>query len=324
MELVANSTPVRLFLDYLDHLGISPRALKVGHIDPRLRKSTAPVWVSARLIVELLEATTLHTGRDDIGLDFVAWVNLRGFGELSLVWEQCSSLAERFAIDRRYIHLENNAVYFEIAEDGDSVALVHSVVPPLRPRAQQFLDGLVAVTVRTTRLMLGKSWKPVRVELAGPRRSTWPAYRNFFACPLRCDAQRHAVVFRRADVERPLAQGNPDMVAYLKKQLAVRDRSLSIALEDQVAQLVASNLAGRVPTLAGIAALLAMSPRTLQRQLAARGTDFRAVLQAVRVQIATAILDAPRPPRLAKLAYDLGFSESSAACRFLNGKVTTI
>lgn len=144
MELVANSTPVRLFLDYLDHLGISPRALKVGHIDPRLRKSTAPVWVSARLLVELLEATTFHTGRDDIGLDFVAWVNPRGFGELSLVWEQCSSLAARFAIDQRYIHLENNAVYFEIAEDGDSVALVHSVVPPLRPRAQQFLDGLVA------------------------------------------------------------------------------------------------------------------------------------------------------------------------------------
>ena len=135
----------------------------------------------------------------------------------------------------------------------------------------------------------------------GPRRSTWPAYRKFFACPLRCDAQRHAVVFRRADFERPLAQGNPDMVAYLKKQLAVRDRSLSIALEDQVAQLVASNLAGRAPTLAGIAALLAMSPRTLQRQLAARGTDYRAVLQAVRVQIATAILDAPRPSRQARL-----------------------
>ena len=42
MELVANSTPVRLFLDYLDHLGIHPRALKVAHIDPRLRNSMAP------------------------------------------------------------------------------------------------------------------------------------------------------------------------------------------------------------------------------------------------------------------------------------------
>ena len=183
MELVANSTPVRLFLDYLDHLGISPRALQVGHIDPRLRKSRAPVWVSARLLVELLEATTLDTGRDDIGLDFVAWVNPRGFGELSLVWEQCSSLAERLAIEQRYIHLENNAEYFEIA------------------------------------------------------------------------------------------------------------------------------------------ALLAMSPPTLQRQLAARGTDYRAVLEAVRVEIASAVLDAPRPPRLAKLAYNLGFSASSAAWRFLHKKV---
>ena len=177
------------------------------------------------------------------------------------------------------------------------------------------------MTVRTTHLMLGKSWKPVRVELTGPRRSAWQSYRKFFACPLRCEAQRHAVVFRRADFERPLAQGNPDMVAYLKKQLAVRDRSQSISLEDQVAQLVASNLAGRAPTLGGIAELLALSPRTLQRQLAARGTVYRAVLEAVRVQIASAVLDAPRPPRLAKLAYDLGFSESSAACRFLNKKV---
>lgn len=111
------------------------------------------------------------------------------------------------------------------------------------------------------------------------------------------------------------------MVAYLRKQLAVRDRSQSISLEDQVAQLVASNLAGRAPILGRIAELLAMSPRTLQRQLAARGTDYRAALEAVRVQIASAVLDAPRPPRLAKLAYDLGFSESSAACRFLNKKV---
>ena len=321
MELVANVSAVRQFLAYLDHLGIDERDLKVGHIDSKVRGSSAPMHVSARLIVELMEAAAAKAGRSDLGLQFVEWLNPRGFGELSLAWEHCSSLTERFRFEQRYMHIANNAVLYDLDIDEHLVTLTQAVVPALRPRAQQFLDALLALTVRTSRAMLGKSWAPVRVEFAGAVPSSTKAYRRFFRCALQFNAERHAVVILREDFERQLPQGNPEMLALIENHLARQAQVWPAELEELVQHLITLDLAGSAPTLPRIAVVLAVAPRTLQRRLAQRGTDFRSILRAVRIQIAKNYVSRTPPPRLGKLAYDLGFSEPSAACRFLKSEL---
>jgi len=79
-------------------------------------------------------------------------------------------------------------------------------------------------------------------------------------------------------------------------------------------------LAGGNVTLRRVAAILNQSPRTLQRRLAAEGTDFGGLVAYVRMQIVREQMAQPSPPPLARLAHLLGFSEASAACRFIRAQ----
>jgi AraC-like DNA-binding protein len=69
---------------------------------------------------------------------------------------------------------------------------------------------------------------------------------------------------------------------------------------------------GRVePTASRLARALGLSERTLSRRLDAEGTSFRAILDGLRRQTATALL---RDPALgiAEVAFVLGYSEPTA------------
>jgi AraC-like DNA-binding protein len=63
-----------------------------------------------------------------------------------------------------------------------------------------------------------------------------------------------------------------------------------------------------------VARALHMSPRSLQRKLAAQGTTFRKLLQAVREELAQSYL-ADGSLTLLEISYLLGFSEQSAFSR---------
>ena len=317
MDLICNATPLRRLLRYFDELGIDERSLKVGHIDRRLRGSTAPLRHSARLTLDLLEAAALRTGRADFGLQFGIWLDPRGIDVISLLWEQARSVSEWYGLCRRYIHLENNALAYELATEGENVALIHDVVAVLRPRATHFTYAFVVLTLQVFRTVIGSRWNPVAVEFRSARPADTRPFRRFFRCPLRFGAERTALVVRREDFERELPGGNPNLMAYLEGQLARESGSWSGLLEDQIEHVLMSELSGRPPTLAQLAERFAMSPRTLQRRLAQRGTSYGELLTRVRREVAGTHLQAvPRTP-LAQLAAELGFADATQASRFM-------
>jgi AraC-type transcriptional regulator len=117
---------------------------------------------------------------------------------------------------RRYVHLENSTVLNGIEHKQNEVALVHNVLAILRPRATQFLNALVALTVRVSRIMPDSAWNAVRIELTAARPASTDIYQQFFRCPVQFEAQRNVIVVRREDFERPLPQGNPELLAFFR------------------------------------------------------------------------------------------------------------
>src|SRR5882672_11284564 len=55
VQLIAEAAGARQFLAYLDHIGLDERALNLGEINPALRKSSAPMAIAARFVVDLME-----------------------------------------------------------------------------------------------------------------------------------------------------------------------------------------------------------------------------------------------------------------------------
>ena len=321
MELIASATPVRQFLTYLDHIGLDERKLRVGHIDPRLRKSSTPLRVSARLLIELMETASEKAGLPDLGLEYAEWMNPKGFDAVGLLWEQSSSLSEWYELSQRYIHLENNALQYDIARDEEEVALIHGVLAMLRSRSSQFMNAFLALTVRVCRGVFGHEWNPVRVEFATARPANINAYRKFFRCDLRFGEDRSAVIIRPDEFERKLPRANAEMLSYICQHLEQESLHWSANIEDQVTQIILSEIAGKAPTLSTVAARLAISPRTLQRRLEQRGTEFSEMLKSVRKEIIADRLGRPDPASLVQLAFDLGFSEASAASRFIRNEL---
>jgi AraC-like DNA-binding protein len=320
MELISDAASVRQFLAYLDHIGLDERTLGLGEIDQALRKTTAPMAISARLVVDLMEAAAAFLQRSDLGVHYAEWLDPHGFGPLGLLGESCTTYADRFRLSHRFVHLQNNALSFDRVKEGDDIVVLCAVHPLLRPNAGQYVETIVAFSVRNARALLGARWDPVRVEFAHAPPPAASTQARYFRCPVHYQSDRDAFIVTGADFHRRLPQGNQDTVAFLERHLASQEDRWPTDLRGQVENLIAAQLAGGGVSLARIAALLAMSPRTLQRRLAEQGDDFGAILAFVRTQVARTHLAQTPPLPLARLGHLLGYSEPSAASRFIKAQ----
>ena len=89
---------------------------------------------------------------------------------------------------------------------------------------------------------------------------------------------------------------------------------LTPSVPQHVARVVADRFRGGVPTLGEVSASLAMSQRTLQRNLESEGTTFLEVVDAVRRRLALAHL-ASGALTLHEISFLLGYSDPSAFSR---------
>jgi AraC-like DNA-binding protein len=113
------------------------------------------------------------------------------------------------------------------------------------------------------------------------------AYEEFLECPVHCNSAENALVFSKALLDMPLVQA---------------DETLHLAMRAQ----------------AQAAAVLHMSPRSLQRRLGETDLRFQGVLDAVRKDMAVIYL---RDPGLSILDVTLllGYAEQSSFTRAFKG-----
>jgi AraC-like DNA-binding protein len=317
MQLLASAASSRLILAHFDQIGLDERQLGLGYIDPALRRSSGPLRVSARLSMDLLEAAAERLGQPDFGLRHALWLNLRGLDSISLLWDHVRSVAQWYDLARNYVHLENNAVGYSLAEEEDNFALVHEILPILRPGARQASFTFLTMTARVFREVLGAAWSPQRVEFMAPRPDEASLFRAFFRCRVEFEAPRDALVVTREDFTRPLARYSPELVAYFESQLRSQSATQTPGLEEQVYGVLLAEMAGGPPSLSQIASRLALTPRTLQRRLSRLGETYGDLLRKARGEVVAAHLRQTPRTSLARLAHELGLSDATAASRFL-------
>lgn len=321
MDLIADASGARQFLVFLDHIGLDERRLGVGKIDPALRASSAPLAVPARLTIELMEAAAEAKKWPDLGVRFAEWLSPNALSPLSLLGIHCATYADRCRLSRRYVHLYNTALSYEQVNENENVVILCQVQPTLLPRARQFVEWNVAHSVKNARSMLGDRWSPVRVEFAHASPASIAAHQRHFRCPIRYESDRTGFVIKRTDFYRRLPMENRQTVEFLEDYLAREELHQPSDLRSKVESLVTAHLAGGNASLERIAALLTTSSRTLQRRLSEHGADFREILNFVRVQIAKDLLSQKPPPSLQRLSQLLGYSDPSAAGRFIKSQL---
>ena len=286
--------------------GIAPQALA----DPDRR---VPLAASTRLWRAAVEAT-----RDPaLGIEVSRFVRATTFHALGQAFLASPTLREALGRIARFSHVTADIALARAEPTADGgFALTITWRPGADPPAFEAVDAVLASIVRSARFMLDRSVAPVgmRVERPTPS-SAAQQFTEFFGCPIDYAATDNTLVFDAATAGRPVPAGNPRLAqagdAVLAAYLADRSQT---TVTDSVRETVVRLLPSGDPTVEAVARAVHTSPRTLQRRLGEEGTNFRAVRDDARCELARAYLSAGDHSVL-QLTYLLGFSEPAAFSR---------
>lgn len=152
---------------------------------------------------------------------------------------------------------------------------------------------------------------PLEVMLSRPEPVNANAYRAFFRAPVRFGCDRSALVLSSKQIESIVPGSDPQA----RKQASELVREYWSTAEPSVGHLVLRTLRAYVLSgkadLKTVAASLQTHPRTLGRRLSDEGQTFRAILDKVRFEVATQLLECTNMP-ITQIGFSLGYSEGAA------------
>lgn len=292
-----------LTLDELAHAaGLAP-----GALDP------LPAQLPARSYIALLEAGARLANDPFFGLHVGEKVGPATYSAYGMLLLACDSFGHALQQTGRYESLAHDLGHSRLALDG---AQAHYAWISHYPDATRHLVESVYAGIR----VFG-SWLAGRplVPLALTFRHPDPGYgaveylRVLGVAPVFGAAHDCATV-DAALLAMPVPNADPSVYPLLRHHAERLLEERAAHLDPIVARVRAAllpRLAGGKARLAPVAAELGLSPRTLQRKLAAAGSSYQEVLDALRFGLAQDYLRR-RELGLVDIAFLLGFQEQSA------------
>jgi len=284
--------------------GIDPTALQAP--DARVpRAALTRLW---QLAVEA-------TGDPCFGLTAPRFATQTSFHALGYAMLASATLKEAFERLIRYRRLIGDVVQLSLTEHGNRYRFTIDVsAPPGAP--YEAVDAFTAVTVRQARLLYGdRSFSPLAVILQRPEPPDPSPFHRLFRVEVAFSQPFNALEFARADMERRLPAANAEL-ARQNEQVLVRylARLQKARLSSRVEEEMLSAFPDGAPSKQAIARKLGMSPRNLQRYLAAEGTSFKDLMNKARVALARNYVE-ERRLSITEIAFVLGFADTSTFSR---------
>jgi AraC-like DNA-binding protein len=174
-------------------------------------------------------------------------------------------------------------------------------------------ESAVAQILKAIRDVSRTRVDPIRVSFRHAAPADVGEHELFFGCDVQFEAPFDGLTLSTSTLDSKLLLADDALSTFLVGQLEQLARKLvsSEPLSDKVRGAISRLLPGGAPNLEAVAAALAMSPRTLQRQLSAADTSFARLVDETRHHLATELLAHGDRP-VAEISFILGFSEPSA------------
>lgn len=223
-----------------------------------------------------------------------------------------SRALNRFAF---YCRLISDSATATLTESGEQVTLTIHFDTGGEPPIYQTVDTVLASVLGYLGWIAGEQITPITVRLAHGRPRQGGGLEAYFGCPVSYDQLDDSIIFKRADLERPILVADEELASLLD---GVANRYLETRMAGRFAVRVRDALIARMPDgyvrKSDIAKSLHMTERTLLRRLKDEGTTFTDVLDRVRLQLAFQYLKRP-DLGIREIAYMLGFSDEGTFSR---------
>lgn len=256
----------------------------------------------------------LSDPRETLGLELAMHLPLASTGLWGFLLCSSSTFGEMLSRARRYQRIVNVYEEFTLEELGENLAMIchHPDPSPFGPR-EHVVIWLLCHWLTWGRQLSGHPMPVISANFqwSGPRNAE--PFERFFGGDAVFGQTRDALIFPKTYLELPFRDSTPELGAVFEAYAAAAVSKLS-ASDDVLHQVETAILEGLLTGKSAesdIAARLGVTSRTLHRRLAAAGTHFRRLRDAVVLRRAKTLLSGTVVP-FAEISFLLGFSEPSS------------
>jgi AraC-like DNA-binding protein len=214
----------------------------------------------------------------------------------------------------RHMHLHIRGAVTTFREDNRQAAFGYEIYALGAEATDQIADAALGTMFNIMVALCGPHWKPIEVRFEHRRPSDLAPYHRLFQAPLRFQRECNALVFAASWLDRPLSAVDPELDQLLREKTEELERRY----RHEFPEIVRSILRSALPTGRGsaerVASLLSMHSRTLHRHLEACGTNFRALVDEARYEIARQMLE-DTDCDVSQIACMLDYADASAFAR---------
>lgn len=300
-------------LETIASAGANPdQVLRALELD-RAALANAEGFIPCSTFARLLEEAARATGDPCFGLHFGERFNLKNIGPLTYVVLNSPTIAVADQHVARYLKLYNQAakVFFTVDERRAYLQYVLQDLDVDVPRQEN--EYSMVIRLNTIRMMVGSQWAPLEVRFAHAAPEQTSEHLRIFGAPVLFGYSTNTFVIDRKFLERQVPAADERLYAILRRYLEriLEEMPQEHEVLASVRRAVAESMREGHPNLSRVAKKMAMSPRTLQRQLKEQGMDFKKLVADTRRRFALSYL-ANRGNTLTEIAFLLGYSEVSA------------
>ena len=271
-------------------------------------------------IVDAVHYAAITTGRNDFGLLLGERADHESFAAVAVAIAHCKTLGEVVIDAAHHALLLNSGVLFTYIQGHTHCSIRFQVLAASEYPSWQYSESMLLMMKRFFRLLAGPQWHPAQVQFEHDAISPKREYEQAFGCDVVFNQDKNAIVAPRKDFDAPFSISTSPVFSMVQTMLDNAAPQPEAALPARVALLVRPLLLSGQASAERVASLLNHTPRTFQRRLAGHGTSFKQIVYEVRVKIVEDHInhDSTTGEKLASL---LGFSQASAASRFLKDHV---
>jgi len=261
----------------------------------------------------LFDAAAAALGSESVGLQVARRVPIGALGMLDYALCTSPTLREGLSRTARFYAVATQRVKLSLLEDGGAATLRFERAPGVKHSRHwiEFSYAMIAERIRGT-LGVPVKFRDVGFTHAAPRSAA--SHDAFFGTAVTFSATRDVLAFDAALLELPLRTASAALAEVLELKMKALEPQLTgddfvRRAKESVDQLLQRN----DTSLEALAAKLERPKRTLQRELARRGTSHQRLVDEARRARAQSLLETG--VTVAEVSERLGFSEPSAFFR---------
>lgn len=287
----------------LRHAGLSPTLFA----EERIFVTTDELFAFYRALAEV-------SGDETFGLKLATMDRIERYDPIAIAALYASSFRDALQRMARY-KLLTCPEEIHLTERKDELRVEFEWLLADEDEPPMLIDCCFAWVVGIARRATGNAIQPKRVELVRPRGSR-ALFEKHFGCPVELGAKKNVLVFDRADLDRPFATHNAEILAIVAPRLEaeVEQQLRQQSTREQVKATLKRTLAGQRPELSTVARELRMSTRTLQRRLTGERVTFQQMIAEARRELARHYLE-HASLELNETAYLLGYEDANSFFR---------